>query len=139
MSTFVPVVGADDLAALLRVVVGAAFVTHGLPKIRGGWKQAGQWIQSLGVPAGGAMLATLLEFFGGILLVVGLLVPFVASLFAVQMAAIIAMKKFRMRASFVSMSPDKPSYEIDVVYLLLALVLVVLGAGPLSMDSLLGI
>lgn len=139
MTNLIPVVTSGDLAAILRVVVGFALILHGLPKVKGGWRQSGQWIQSMGVPAGAAVLATILEFFGGILLVVGFIVPVVAGLLSIQMASIVAMKKSKMHGSFVSMDPKRPSYEIDVLYLLLALVLVILGAGILSVDSVLGI
>ena len=135
----IPVISGGDLAAVLRVVVGAAFIVHGLPKIRGGWNQSGQWIQSMGVPAGAAVLATLLEFFGGVFLVLGLIVPVVAALFAVQMLATVGMKKTKMHASFISVAPGKPTYEVDILHLLLALALVVLGAGTLSLDGLVGI
>lgn len=139
MVSLIPTVDEAGLAALLRVIVGGAFIVHGLPKIRGGWRQSSQWLQSMGVPAAGAVLATILEFFGGIFLVIGLIVPVVAGFFAIQMLAIVAMKKSKMHASFVSTTPGKPTYEIDVLYLLLATALVVLGAGALSLDSILGI
>ena len=42
-----------------------------------------------------------------------------------------------MKAAFIG-AQQKPSYEIDFTYLLLALALVVLGAGALSIDSLIG-
>lgn len=139
MLTLIPVGETGVLAAVLRVVVGVAFVIHGLPKIRGGWKQSGQWIKSAGVPSEAAVLVTILEFFGGIFLIVGLIVPIVSAFFAIQMVAIVLMKKFGMHASFISTSREKPSYEIDVLYLLLALTLLVLGAGVLSLDSLIGV
>ena len=37
------------------------------------------------------------------------------------------------------MEHDETTYEIDAVYLLLALVFLVLGAGPYSLDKLLGL
>lgn len=138
MTTLFPTFNTDDLAALLRIAMGAAFLVHGLPKIRGGWKQSGQWVQSMGIPAAVAVPVTLLEFFGGLFLVIGLIVPIVAGFFAIQMLSIVAMKKYKMDASFVG-SQGKPAYEVDVLYLLLALALVVLGAGVLSIDSIIGI
>jgi hypothetical protein len=36
-------------------------------------------------------------------------------------------------------APGKPNYEIDVTYLLLASVLLVIGAGAFSIDFLLGL
>ncbi len=91
---------------------------------------------SMGVPPWTAVLATIIEFFGGILLVIGLIVPIVGAFAALQFASIIAVKMSKMKAHYVSMEPGKPSYEIDVFYLVLAIALVVLGAGALSLDSL---
>jgi uncharacterized membrane protein YphA (DoxX/SURF4 family) len=78
-----------------------------------------------------------LEFFGGIFLLVGLLVPLVAAFFAIQMLAIIALKKSKMHAGFINAPPGAPTYEVDVLYLLLVIALVVLGAGTVSLESLL--
>ena len=130
---------APELSLFLRVVLGASLVVHGLPKVRGGWRQAAQWMGSMGVPTWTAAAATGVEFFGGAVLMVGFATPLVAALVTLQFGSIIAMKKSRMHASFVSMDPAKPSYELDVFYLLVAAALVVLGAGALSLDSLTGI
>lgn len=67
--------GLDGIAyALLRIVAGAALIVHGYPKIQDPMKLVGM-VESLGfVPGafwGPALAAT--EFFGGILLVLGLL------------------------------------------------------------------
>ncbi|MDV3277014.1 MAG: DoxX family protein [Nitrososphaerales archaeon] len=133
----VGVINTDIFAAFLRVFVGTALVMHGLPKVKGAWKQSGQWIQSMGVPAAAAVPVAILEFFGGIFLIIGLIVPIVAGFFAIQFLAIIVMKKSKMKAALIG-SQQKPSYEIDFTYLLLALVLVVVGAGVLSVDSVIG-
>jgi putative oxidoreductase len=127
------------LALLLRVLVGAAYMLHGYPKVKGAWKQSGQWIQSMGVPAFAAVPVTVLEFFGGLFLIVGLIVPVVAALFAIEMLAIAVMKKLKMGAALVAVGQGKASYEIDFTYLLLALALLVLGAGAFSLDSVLGL
>lgn len=123
------------LALLLRLFLGASLIMHGYPKIKGGWRQGGQWMKSMGIPAFTSVLVTFVEFFGGILLVVGFAVPVVASFVAIQFACIIGMKAAKMKASYISMDANKPSYEIDVFYLVLGLVLVVLGAGTLSVDA----
>jgi len=47
------------------------------------------------------------------------------------------MKKRKMQADYITQG--KPSYEVDVLYLALALVLVFLGAGAFSLDGALGI
>ena len=64
-----------------------------------------------------------------------LIVPVVAAFVAIQFASIIGMKSFKMKAPYISMEVNEPTYEVDALYLVLALVLVVLGAGVLSIDA----
>ncbi len=128
-----------ELLLILRIVLGGGLVIHGYPKAKGGRVQAGQWMKSMGVPPFTADLVTVLEFLGGIFLVVGLLTPLVGLFFVIQFGAIILMKMSKMHAKFISMEQGKPTYEVDVLYLLLALVFLVLGAGPYSVDQLLGL
>ncbi len=89
----------------------------------------------MGIPAITAIFVTIIEFFGGLLLVVGLIVPVVAAFVAIQFLGIIAMKVWKTKAAYISMGGNKPSYEVDALYLVLALVLMVLGAGAVSIDS----
>ncbi len=134
-----PFVGyASYLALLVRLFLGVSLIIHGYPKVKGGWKQSGQWVKSMGVPAFTAVAATIVEFFGGIFLIAGLIVPAVSAFVALEFAAIIAMKRSKMHAAYVSFEQGKPSCEIDAFYLVLALVLFVLGAGAFSLDNLLG-
>ncbi len=62
----------------LRIVLGIMTVLHGLPKIFGGkpkWKFLGSTMQNLGIyfaPVMWGFIAASTEFFGGILLVLGL-------------------------------------------------------------------
>ena len=134
LNPYVPV-----LLLVLRLGTGVGLATHGYPKVKGARVQAGQWMKSMGIPAFTADLATVLEFLGGIFLVVGLLTPLVGLFFVIQFGAIIIVKKSKMHAKFISTEQGKPTYEIDFVYLLLGLVFLVLGAGPFSLDGLLGL
>ena len=124
------------LALLVRVVVGATLMIHGYPKLKSK-EQSVNWMKSMGLPGSSAILAAVLEFFGGLFLVVGLIVPIASFLFAIQFIAIVIMKKTKMKAAYVSSA--KPSYEIDVVYLLFSIILIVLGAGAFSIDRLIGL
>ncbi|MDG6985437.1 MAG: DoxX family protein [Nitrososphaerota archaeon] len=133
------IVSADLVSLILRVAVGAALIAHGVPKVKGGWgAQSGQWVGTMGVPPFAARLVTLLEFFGGIFLIVGFLVPLVAALFVIQFAAIILMKSSKMKANFMG-AGGKPGFEIDFTYLLLALAILLIGSGAFSVDALIGI
>ena len=124
------------LALILRVWVGANFVIHARPKIQS-MPQTIQSMKGLGVPAGATYAATALELAGGIALILGLLVPIVGAFFVLFMVSASVVKKRKMHADYISAS--KPSYEIDVLYVALALALVFLGAGVLSLDGALGI
>ena len=124
---------AGALALLLRVWVGANFVGHGYPKIGKGRQQTLQWTKSLGVPSVLTYLAIILELFGGLSLIIGFLVPMVGFFIALEMAGAIILKRNKMKAPYMGQN----SYEIDITYLMLGLALLVLGAGPLSIDSLL--
>jgi uncharacterized membrane protein YphA (DoxX/SURF4 family) len=53
------------------------------------------------------------------------------------MIANVIMKKTRMNAEYIA--PGKASYEIDITYLILSIILIVLGAGVLSVDSVIGL
>jgi len=128
-----------ELLLILRLATGAGLALHGYPKAKGGRVQAGQWMKSMGIPPLTADLVTVLEFLGGVFLILGLLTPLVGLFFVVQFGSIIWVKKSKMHAKFISTEQGKPTYEIDVLYLLLALVFVVLGAGPYSLDHLLGL
>lgn len=92
----------------------------------------------MGVPEVTAVFATIIEFFGGIFLVLGFLVPIVSGFVMLLFVSIIIVKLVKMKASYVTFSRDKPSFEIDAFYLALAVVLFFLGAGVASLDSFLG-
>ena len=126
------------LAVVIRVVVGASLMVHGYPKLRGEGKKASMaFMKSQGVPESAAVLAGILEFFGGSFLIVGLIVPVVAFFFILQFASIILLKGRKMKMKYID--PGGPNFEIDVTYLLLSFVLLVVGAGALSLDGLLGL
>jgi putative oxidoreductase len=127
------------LLLILRLVTGTGLAIHGYPKAKGGRVQAGQWMKSIGIPPFTADLATVLEFLGGIFLVIGFLTPLVGLFLAIQFGAISLMKSSKMHAKFINMEQGKPTYEIDVLYLLLALVFLFLGAGTYSLDHVLGL
>jgi putative oxidoreductase len=127
------------LLVILRLADGAALVVHGYPKVRGGRVQAGQWMKSMGVPPWTADLATILEFLGGIFLIFGFLTPLVGLFLVLEFGSIILVKRSKMHAKFISTEQGKPTYELDFFYLLVGLVFLFLGAGPYSLDSLMGL
>jgi putative oxidoreductase len=126
------------LALVLRVWLGANYIIHSRPKLgKEGMTRTAQFMKSVGIPPAAGLAATMLELFGGIFLIIGLIVPIVSAFFAIFMASNILMKKLKLHQSYID--PAKPSYEIDALYLGLAIVLIVLGAGALSLDGLIGL
>ncbi len=120
-----------------RLILGITLVIHGYPKLKDRARSSGQWMQSMGIPAWTAFLAMLVEVAGGVAIIAGFLTRLASLFVAVFMIANIIMKKTKMKASYVSL--DKPSYEIDMLYLLLAITLLVTGPGIISLDNVLGI
>ena len=124
-----------DAAALVgRIALGALFLAHGWPKIKDMRKPIA-FVKGTGWPGGAlfAVLFTLLEFFGGIALILGLLTQFVAILFVLEMTATTIFSKTKLKKKFIL------GYELDLVYAAFALVLALLGPGGWSLDRVFGI
>ncbi len=117
---------------VLRLFYGGLLATHGYPKLSSGRKGTQDWLGSLKLPKVLGPLIGILELFGGIFLVLGLLTPVVAFLFVLQFFGIIVERKRLSKKSL-------PEYEKDLMYLGGALALVVLGGGGYSLDYFLGL
>jgi uncharacterized membrane protein YphA (DoxX/SURF4 family) len=89
------------------------------------------------VPAIAVILGITIEFFGGLFLVIGFLVPIVSAFVVIYFLSIIAMKRTKDHAAYVAFG--KPNFELEAFYVLLAMVLVFLGAGGASLDGVLGL
>jgi putative oxidoreductase len=119
---------------LLRLVMGVAFILHGWPKIQNptGWMNA----MGMGVPSFLQALAAFAEFGGGIALVLGLLTPIAAFGLVCQMLGALLLVHFPNNDPFVG-RPGQSSYELALVYLVVAVLLIALGPGRWSLDALL--
>ena len=125
---------------LLRLGLAAVFIVHGYPKLfgkppMGGIAATAGFFESIGIRPGKfwALIVGVVEFFGGVLLVIGFGVQVVALLLAINMLVAIWKVKFKM--GFVS-GPASPAggWEFDFVLLIMALSLLVLGPGAYSLD-----
>jgi putative oxidoreductase len=132
-----------SLAALiLRIVLGVVFVAHGYPKLfkEPGPKGVSGFLQTLKVPAPlfFAYVVGIVEFFGGILVIIGLLTRPAAILIAINM--LVAMWTLKFKTGLVSKVMEGGwvgGYELDLVLFAMALALAVSGAGAFSIDRLL--
>ena len=118
---------------LLRVVMGAAFMFHGWPKIQDPMHWMGE--HGAGMPGYLQAAAAVSEFGGGLALVLGLLTPLAALGIACTMATAVGMVHVKMGHAFVASAPGQPSYELAAVYLAAAIMFGLVGPGKLSLDA----
>ena len=118
---------------VLRLVMGAAFILHGWPKIQNllGWMGP-----EAPVPAIFQALAAVAEFGGGWALIVGLLTRLASLGILSTMVVALAMVHLPHGDPFVG-KPGGPSYELAAVYLACAVLFVLLGSGRVSLDAVL--
>ena len=116
--------------ALLRVVTGALFMEHGLQKLFGLLVDPSQPWHGPPPMFSQFWFAGVLETFGGLLIVLGLLTRPVAFLLAGEMAVAYFTAHFP-RSSW----PVLNGGEHTVLYCFIYLYLVATGAGPFSVDA----
>lgn len=116
---------------LMRLIMGTAFILHGLGKIQNPFGWMGP---EAPVPGIFQFLAALSEFGGGISLILGLLVPLFASGLAFTMLVATSMHMFVMKDPFVNPMGGS-SYELALTYFGLSLVWLTVGPGKFSLDK----
>lgn len=122
--------------AILRVVIGVVFVAHGAPKLFGGGVEGlTQLLGQLGVPLTGltAWVVTLLEFFGGLALIVGFLVVPVALLLSFHMLMGIVL--VHAPNGFYVVGPGQGGIEFNLLLIAGLLTLVLAGPGFAALDA----
>lgn len=123
----------------LRIPVGIIFAAHGGQKLFGwfggyGLEGTGEWLASIGLAPGYlmALLAGSAEFFGGLALILGLLVrPAGVALVFAMLVAIFSVHIDN------GLFMSNNGYEFALALLAAALSLAVSGAGRASLDALL--
>lgn len=130
---------ADIADLILRVVVGSIFIVQGYhklfgpPDVKGGGAALREMIRANGLPAPQvlARVVSVIEFGGGIVLLVGLATRFVAIPLALTL--VVAIVRFKWKEGF-QFGWDWP---FSVLGSTLAISL--LGAGTISVDHFLGL
>lgn len=120
-----------DLALLLlRVVLAAVMLAHGLPKVTG-FNDVVGFFGSTGVPAPAlaAAFATLAEVGGGILILLGVAVDIAGLLFAVDMLGAIVFVHFKNGFT------GEGGYEFPLILLTAAVALALAGPGAYSVSG----
>lgn len=117
---------------LFRIVMGSAFVMHGLPKIQ----HAMTWMTDAGMgelPGIIQAMAAVSEFGGGIALILGLLTPLAALGIMGTMVGAMAMVHIPMGHPFVAVGA--PSFEMALLYMISSLMIFSAGPGQYSIDA----
>lgn len=112
----------------LRVALGTIFIVHGWPKFRD-VRTTAMNFNSMGFRPGvfWGTLVALLEFVGGIALLLGVFTQIAAALFAVEFVTILIWK-IPKRSPFVG------GWEFDLLIFAALLVLLLNGSGSYSLD-----
>jgi len=133
--------------APLRLFLGIAFIYHGAPKLfsEAGHQGLAGTLSHLGMPLPDllAWVVGIVEFVGGIALLLGVAVSISAAVLFVEM--VVAMVKVHLPHGFsfvqvVGTGPNGPIFglpgaEVNLVYMAALLALLIGGPGPLSIEA----
>lgn len=89
-------------------------------------------MKSMGMPTAMIPFAGVVEFFGGLALVLGILTPIVALLSALWMLSTTSFAINKLKKKYMG------GYELDITLFSAALALALLGSGAYSIDHLIG-
>jgi putative oxidoreductase len=130
----------------LRLVIGYGFIAHGLAKLGRGPDKFANVLTWMNVPFPHftAWLVTLLEIFGGLAILIGAFVVLVSiPLVAIHL---VAMFGVHLKYGFSSVNTigltaagpqfGPPGFEVNLLYIAGLLAIVLIGAGPWSVDRL---
>ena len=121
---------ARTVATLNRVFCGIAFLMHGIPKVMNFEQTAETFSSAFGVPGWLAIPVGLLEFFGGIALILGFLSRPLAGAFILHMLAGIV--KVHLPNGW---DVFQGGYEYNLALIVLLIGVILLGPGRFSIDG----
>lgn len=131
----------------IRIILGISFMVHGAPKLfdATAHHQFQGMLGQMGVPAASlaSWVVALVEFFGGVALVLGLFTWIASALLTIEM--IVALVLVHLPAGFEVVQVKgmsergpifgMPGYELNLIYIAGLLALFLGGPGPLSVDA----
>ncbi len=120
----------DISLLILRIGLGIIFILHGWPKIKNPTGMKGM------VGTLPSILAAIAEFFGGLGILLGFLTQIAALGIFFNMLVALYFHKFKWKDVFIG--KEKFGYEYPFILCLVALALLLLGAGAYSIDAYFG-
>ncbi len=110
----------------LRIIAGIGFMMHGLPKLLDipGTQNS---FTNMGLPPDLAIIIGLLEFIGGLAILLGILTRIAAGLLAIDMIG--AILSVKLSKGFIG------GYELDLLYLTIMISLMITGPGSFSIEK----
>jgi len=131
----------DAATAILRLALGVVFFAHGAQKMLGWFGGSGFsgtmsfFTETMHIPAVLAFLAIAAEFFGGLGLIVGLLSRVAALGITVNMVVAIAMVHHQFGFFMNWFGAQKgEGYEYHLLVIAMAVLVILRGAGAVSLD-----
>ena len=118
---------------VLRVFLGAIFIYHGLPKL----SMPASMAKGMGKSTGFVAVLGFFEFVAGLALILGFYVEIAAIVTSIVMLGALYHKMFKWKTPFFAM--DKTGWEFDFALLGMAVAVLFLGSGSISLDSLFGL
>ena len=121
-------------ALVMRLALGLIMVSYGYQKVipHGALYNFTHMAGHLGLPAWLGYVAAFTEFFGGMLLILGLFTRVPAFLMVIEMAVVI--DKVHLHNHFVG----NAAFALSLACMAIALMLVFTGSGALALDDLVG-
>lgn len=122
----------DVALLLLRFVGGLAFMFHGWGKIQAPFSWMGP---DAAVPGFLQALAALAEFGGGLFWILGALTALASLGIAFTMAVAVHLHAVILGDPFVAGGAGEGSYELALLYLVIAILFIATGPGRFSVDN----
>lgn len=110
----------------LRIIAGIGFMMHGLPKLLdiAGTQTS---FMNMGLPPEVAIIIGLLEFLGGLAILLGIFTRIAAGLLVINMIG--AILQVKLAKGFIG------GFELDLLYLAIMISLMISGPGNISIEK----
>jgi putative oxidoreductase len=113
---------------VMRLALGVIIVAHGYHNLFGGLRHHVDLVASLGLPRWSAYLSAISEFFGGLLVLLGLFTRVAAFAICIDLSVAIA------EVNFHNGLLGNGGYEFPLALAALAFALIFFGGGPIAFD-----